>query len=412
MPHTVETPKVSGTSPAEVRTFVPSSRVAADQAKITKKGGPRKMSEAADSLPEKSTVSSPQKDYYKGSAEVGSPLTQSTLYAQRERLTNDAHGIVLALVGLPARGKSFISRKLERFLEWRGFATKVFNVGMFRRDAVVPAEIGRSDFFDAKNQAAAAAREAAASAALEDALKFLSGDGRVAILDATNSTATRRRSIVERVRGSGGSFSVLFVEAICDSEEVLETNLTDKVRNSPDFAGMPLEEALADIRLRVKKYEDVYETVQDCECPYIKVFNLSSKIMASHCYGRLAKSILPYMMAIHIGARPIWLTRAGSGEASDGIEEGQVSTLSAAGEGFARALAEFLRARLDKYWETAAKEREPLQVFGFGSTLCRQCRQRWSLCETFAVAGPSLLKWRLWLLFLSFPLLLQLSPVP
>lgn len=36
----------------------------------------------------------------------------------------------------------------------------------------------------------------------------------------------------------------VFVESICDSPEVLEANMASKVANSPDFAGMPREDAL------------------------------------------------------------------------------------------------------------------------------------------------------------------------
>ena len=51
----------------------------------------------------------------------------------RHRLTHDSELTVLVLVGLPARGKSFISKKLERFLQWRGDQVKIFNVGERRR---------------------------------------------------------------------------------------------------------------------------------------------------------------------------------------------------------------------------------------------------------------------------------------
>ena len=37
------------------------------------------------------------------------------------------------MVGLPARGKSFISKKIERFLSWRGDEVQIFNVGERRR---------------------------------------------------------------------------------------------------------------------------------------------------------------------------------------------------------------------------------------------------------------------------------------
>ncbi|XP_013791978.2 6-phosphofructo-2-kinase/fructose-2,6-bisphosphatase-like [Limulus polyphemus] len=42
---------------------------------------------------------------------------------------------VIAMVGLPARGKTYIGRKLTRYLNWIGIKTKVFNVGEYRRQA-------------------------------------------------------------------------------------------------------------------------------------------------------------------------------------------------------------------------------------------------------------------------------------
>ena len=39
----------------------------------------------------------------------------------------------LVMVGLPARGKTYIARKLCRYLSWLGLRTQVFNVGNYRR---------------------------------------------------------------------------------------------------------------------------------------------------------------------------------------------------------------------------------------------------------------------------------------
>jgi len=43
------------------------------------------------------------------------------------------HRLMLVMVGLPARGKSFIARKLCRYLNWLGYSCKVFNLGSYRR---------------------------------------------------------------------------------------------------------------------------------------------------------------------------------------------------------------------------------------------------------------------------------------
>lgn len=57
---------------------------------------------------------------------------------------------VIAMVGLPARGKTYISRKLTRYLNWVGLKTKVFNVGEYRREAFH--EYASKEFFDPQNQ--------------------------------------------------------------------------------------------------------------------------------------------------------------------------------------------------------------------------------------------------------------------
>ena len=46
----------------------------------------------------------------------------------------DRSKVVLAMVGLPARGKTYTARKIARYLSWLGHKTRVFNVGSYRRE--------------------------------------------------------------------------------------------------------------------------------------------------------------------------------------------------------------------------------------------------------------------------------------
>ena len=41
--------------------------------------------------------------------------------------------VVVGFVGLPARGKSYLARKLAYYLNWMGGTTKIFNHGDYRR---------------------------------------------------------------------------------------------------------------------------------------------------------------------------------------------------------------------------------------------------------------------------------------
>lgn len=43
--------------------------------------------------------------------------------------------LVVIMVGLPARGKSYITKKIQRYLSWQQHETRIFNVGNRRRTA-------------------------------------------------------------------------------------------------------------------------------------------------------------------------------------------------------------------------------------------------------------------------------------
>lgn len=81
--------------------------------------------------------------------------------------------IIISMVGLPARGKSYIARKIARFLNWADIKAKVFNIGMYRR-YIVGVDCD-SRFFDHNNKEAQKARETCAILAINDLVEFLNG---------------------------------------------------------------------------------------------------------------------------------------------------------------------------------------------------------------------------------------------
>jgi 6-phosphofructo-2-kinase len=76
-------------------------------------------------------------------------------------------------------------------------------------------------WYDPVNAEGFAARGMACDAALADLLEYMNRDGvRVAAFDATNSTKARRKHILEVLKKSGLGAKRMFVESICDEEEV------------------------------------------------------------------------------------------------------------------------------------------------------------------------------------------------
>ena len=98
------------------------------------------------------------------------------------------------MVGLPARGKTFISRKLTRYLTWLGYNAKVFNIGDKRRKVLGVEDTATTNFFDPENKEGVSQREQVAEDTLTDVVKFLNhGTGNIALFDGTNTTKKRRK---------------------------------------------------------------------------------------------------------------------------------------------------------------------------------------------------------------------------
>ncbi len=68
-----------------------------------------------------------------------------------------ARGLLIVMVGLPARGKSFLAHKLVGYLRYRGLSARIFNAGNKRRKDVAGAQ--DATFFAAGNTAGQSARE-------------------------------------------------------------------------------------------------------------------------------------------------------------------------------------------------------------------------------------------------------------
>jgi 6-phosphofructo-2-kinase/fructose-2,6-biphosphatase 4 len=69
------------------------------------------------------------------------------LYTTSSGLLWHAGKILIVVAGLPARGKTHISRSLERYLRWNGVTTEVYSLGDYRRKLLGPAKDLPDDYF-------------------------------------------------------------------------------------------------------------------------------------------------------------------------------------------------------------------------------------------------------------------------
>ena len=75
------------------------------------------------------------------------------------------------MVGLPARGKSYIVKMMIRYLTWTGYEAEVFNVGSYRRKIGLAG--ADSSFFDTGNKDSVKVREDMAMAVQESMYAWL-----------------------------------------------------------------------------------------------------------------------------------------------------------------------------------------------------------------------------------------------
>ncbi|KAI3402293.1 FBP26 [Candida oxycetoniae] len=251
--------------------------------------------------------------------------------------------ICVVMVGLPARGKSLISQKIVRYLSWLSIKSKCFNVGNYRRgiakDAVITA-----DFFDPHNPEGLHFRKQAIDAAIVDMMRwFTEENGVVGILDATNSTRSRRNKILKICREN--YIEPMFLESWCDDKELILHNIADVKTTSPDYVTRSSEFATKDFLKRIELYESIYETLdpaKDANLTFIKLVNVNSQIILNRIETYLESRIVYYVMNLHIKPRSIWLSRHGESQFNLTGQIGGDADLSERGWRYAKKLPELV----------------------------------------------------------------------
>lgn len=248
----------------------------------------------------------------------------------------------IIMVGLPARGKTYMAKKLTRYLNWIGIETKVFNVGEYRRRAAAHYK-SITEFFDPDNHEAIAIREKCSTDALEDMCQWLEKNGEVGVYDATNAKRTHRKQIRDYLLEH--NFKTFFVESYCYDQSIVEANICEVKISSPDYENMDRDKAIVDFKNRIKHYELDYETLDetlDRDLSYIKIIDQGERYLVNRVQGHIESRVVYYLMNIHVLPRTIYLTRHGESDMNLSGRIGGDGDLSANGRKFAEALTKYV----------------------------------------------------------------------
>lgn len=107
--------------------------------------------------------------------------------------------ILVATVGLPARGKTHLSHAIQRYLRWLGVRCRVFSLGDMRREIIGPTNKLPEDYFGHgdKDPHTEQLRRAVIGSMEQSLLNFFDDGGQVAIYDASNTSQEQRQGIRE-----------------------------------------------------------------------------------------------------------------------------------------------------------------------------------------------------------------------
>ncbi|KAG5511941.1 hypothetical protein JKF63_07766 [Porcisia hertigi] len=280
------------------------------------------------------------------------PADLSALDHSSYTTVSDTVSMIVCMVGLPGRGKSFISKRLVRYMNWKGVPCKVFNAGNYRRHLLGVEETAGADFFDPNNPQGAQLRERMAELACEDLVKFIASYSlAVGILDATNTTRKRRAWLSDYFQREAQRhalpYRLLFIESVCTDDAIVMENILRSKCDNDDFKNVKdVGTVIAEFRNRILNYEKVYETLEPEErMPYIKIINIKHHVILHRVQNGLGSRIAFFLMNLHPIAFPIYVALPGETVGDSQHVYGGEERLTARGEAYAIALKNFIQDR-------------------------------------------------------------------
>lgn len=268
-------------------------------------------------------------------------MAPAQLYSTESGRLFHSGRIVIATVGLPARGKTHTSVAVARYLRWLGVKTHVFHLGDYRRATLGPDQDVPEDYFflNATPQSVLL-RNKILKKCRDDIYHFLENEkGQVAIYDAVNAISQGRRSLAKEFAKKG--IQTVFIESQCTDERIIQENVRRVKISSPDYKGWNDEDAVRDYLARINSRIPHFETMEEQDLHWIKMINAGERVHVNNCaFGYLSQRIVFYLLNLHIKSRQTYFARAGTTREEDSYKAD--ADLSPEGHEYAKQMGDVL----------------------------------------------------------------------
>lgn len=268
-------------------------------------------------------------------------MAPAQLYSTESGRLFHSGRIVIATVGLPARGKTHISVAVARYLRWLGVKTHVFHLGDYRRATMGPGRDVPQDYFYVNaSPSSVLLRNKILKKCREDIYHFLEHEnGQVAIYDAVNAISAGRAALAREF--AKRQIQTLFIESQCTDEKIIEENVRSVKISSPDYVGWNDDDAIKDYLQRISSRIPHFETMEEPDLHWVKMVNAGERVIVNSCnFGYLSQRIVFYLLNLHIKSRHTYFARAGTTREEDSYKAD--GALSAEGEDYAQKLTDTL----------------------------------------------------------------------
>lgn len=260
---------------------------------------------------------------------------------------------VVVMVGLPARGKTFIAQKLARILAWLGHGAVVHNLqAAYRASLQPPRRLQLSDFdFRDDGSDTFSCYMRALDNVGEQVREFFSKGGLVAFVN-DDFVSKRVREEIERRVGCH-AHETIYVEITRDAEINIQNDL-EKILNPREFGHVGSEAALTEARdkfyERVQLLRAQYTPVKETARSYIQLHN-SVHLQAFNVRGYLPSRLTSVLLNLGTQKQryPIYFSR--HGESTYNLEDriGGDPPLSEKGMRDAQHLRDFVGLLVQDY---------------------------------------------------------------
>lgn len=258
--------------------------------------------------------------------------------------------LYVAMVGLPASGKSTLARRIRDDLKEEGIKCAIFNNGELRRRIAGPAST-ESSWYGPDNAEGREIREKIAKKNMQEARSWLNNGGDIAILDATNGSRRRRRLLEETLQ----DHDILFVECV-NEDPLLKEACIRKKAELPEYASYTEEEAIKSFTARIEYYESIYEHVGE-EKNWMIVDTMANRILGESPMdgSRFYPAIRELVVTTWV--KKLYLVRHGQTEFNREGRIGGDPLLSEKGRSQAASLARHMENVPIEYIFTSTKRR-------------------------------------------------------